>query len=219
MKTLTHGGAKSAFATLALLGLVHAPVQAQTPILDFTSGFQAQTGSGAHTFGYTFTVTSNIPITALGTFDWNSDGLLNNVPVGLWNAAGPTLLASTTITNASTPVVSTSANGRWLENSVTPLVLTPGTYTLGSYYSNSGDFFASTIAIPTTVPGVAFGVAQYDPGNSFVYPGTPNALDSPGYFGPTAFFGDRVTKVPEPGSLALFAAGGFACLLLRRRKA
>ena len=219
MKTSIQSGAKCALAALALLGFANAPARAFTPILDFTGGFQAQVGTGGHTLGYSFTVTANTPITALGVFDWNSDGLLANIPVGLWNASGPTLLASTTLTNASFPVVSTSSNGRWLENSITPLVLTPGTYALGALYTNAGDFFASTVAVPTTIPGVTFGVAQYDTSNSFVYPATASPLDSPGYFGPTAFFGQRDANVPEPGSLALFAAAGVFCVMLRRRKA
>ncbi len=220
MKTFNMSKTALTLAALALTGLASAAAQAQTPILDFTSGFQSQAGTGGHTFGYSFTVTANTPITGLGVFDWNSDGLLaNKIAVGLWDASGPTLLASTAITNASFPIASTSANGRWLEQPVAPFVLTPGTYVLGALYTNAGDFFASTIAIPSTIPGVTFGGAQYDASNNFVYPGTPDALDSPGYFGPTAFFGDRTSSVPEPGSVTLLVAGGLSCLMLRRRKA
>src|SRR5438552_3149843 len=58
--------------------------------------------------GYLFRVTSSITVSGLGLWDEGGNGLAQNHDVGLWNSNGSILLASTTITNASTPVASAS---------------------------------------------------------------------------------------------------------------
>jgi|SRR5579871_4611074 len=204
--------------SLTLSG-VSAIATAQTPILDFTGGFQSQIGAPGNTVGYSFNVSSNITIRGLGVFDWNSDGLLSKIPVGIWNTAGPTLLANSTLDNTSTVVASTSANGRWLENSIPALTLTPGNYVIGAYYVNAGDFFADVAAIPTTITGVNYGVPLYTTTNSFSYPNIFNPLDpTGGFFGPTAFLDAKGSNVPEPGSMALLVALGLTGVALLRRR-
>src|ERR1700716_3992678 len=70
-----------------------------------------------NTFGWSFTANTPIAVDGLGFFDdfHFGAGLLQDHRVNLWTNTG-TPLAQTVITNASTPVATTSAQGRWLFN-------------------------------------------------------------------------------------------------------
>ena len=209
-----------------VVGLVlSAPLSAQaasTLALDFVgileNGFSAEL-----TLGWSFRVNQPIAVTGLGFFDdfiVGGSGLQQNHLVSLWTAGG-TLLTQTTITNASTPVASTAADGRWLFNDITAVTLAPGDYVIGAHNpaSSSGcdcDRFRF-LDKATTSSAITFIEARVNlSGNGF--PSTKESVRNDGYFGPDFAF----TPVPEPstgilvGTLGLLGIGGVLWRCSRR---
>jgi len=129
---------KRLLLAFALLAVASLPAAA-SPIVDFTGGIPATTN--LNTFGFGFSLTSTQSVGSLGIWDEESNGLATSHQVGLWNSA-QTLLAVATVDNSSSPVASTSPNGRWMFTSLPgPLSIGPGTYFLGAYYPNQTDAF------------------------------------------------------------------------------
>src|ERR1700730_7351623 len=169
------------------------------------------------TFGWSFRVNTPIAVTGLGFFDdalspFGTLGLKQDHLVSLWTAGG-TLLTQTTITNASAPVASTAADGRWLFNDITAVILAPGTYVIGAHNPASANCTACDLfrllATATTSSAITFIEARGTPGNAF--PIVP-AAENDGYFGPDFAF--TPTPVPEPsmgilvGTMGLIGIGG-----------
>ena len=203
----------------ALLPLCIAqPSFAQTPLIDFTGGVGGVIGV-ASTRGFTFDVTTPTTIGGLGFFDTNNHVLGRTYDVGLWDSSG-TLLASTTIGNASTSIASTSSLGQWLENSITPLVLNPGTYVLGAEYpdvDNTAVYVYEGIA--SSIGGVSYGTAAFANAPTLTLPTAQfGALDA-AFFGPMAFTGQVAASTPEPGTYSLMGGLGLTgAAFLRRRR-
>jgi hypothetical protein len=111
--------------------------------MDATSGTEEAlfSGNGGLTLGWDFQVTApaGIMVNGLGFWDYQSDGFFLNqtFDVGLWNSTG-TLLAESVITSTSTLVPSLDTSGGWRMNSVSPLVLAPGLYTVGALFPTNG---------------------------------------------------------------------------------
>lgn len=179
--------------------------------LDFTGG-GPNTFTTSATVGWQFSASSPLNVTALGFWDQGSNGLVNAHDVGIWNSSG-TLLASTTITSASTPVASTSSAGDWLFNNITPVTLAPGTYTIGALLPVNTDpdlqIFSATAS---TSDGVTWLNAADIASLSLSEPGAdPRFAD--GVFGPNL----EVTPAPEPSTWSLLALGIAAILGATRR--
>jgi hypothetical protein len=201
------------FSLAALVGaalLSAAPAASASSLaLDFTNNAGTVPGrctlnpGDNCTLGWTFLVSSDIAVDGLGIFDWNSDGLANLHQVGLWNSAG-TLLASTTVTNASTPVTSISGDGRWLVQGISSVILNPGTYTIGGFFFNNdvADLIVAR-ATAATVPQIGFtgGAYTFQPG--FAMPNATDVTFDDAYFGATF----TAHEVPEPASLLLLGTG------------
>ncbi len=198
---------KAIFTSLTALVLILSGVgvaQADIIGLDFTG-----TGAGSPgvpiTAGWRFAVNSPITISSLGLWDKNADGLTSSHNVGLWNSNGTSLLASTTITNASTPVDSTSTAGRWLFNTIAPIELTLGQYVIGATFAGGDpDHFIyngfGTPVVVSTASEVSFLGGRLIEGAALTYP-TIAPPQNPGYFGPNFLIQDL--SVPEPSSLCL----------------
>ncbi len=90
-------------------------------------------GSTGRTFGYAFSLSEAVVVSALGAWDQDSDGLDVDTQVGLFNSAGQ-MLASATIDAAATAQASALADGRWLMAAVAPLQLSPGHYLIGQVF-------------------------------------------------------------------------------------
>lgn len=209
---------------LGLMGMAVLAIPNQAPaglILDFNGGFAA-TPSTDQTLGWQFSLAQSETLTALGIWDLGSNGLAANHLVAIWSTSGGASLAQVLITNASTPVASTQAAGRWLfENLATTITLTPGNYVLGADYpSGNADLVHTGASSLSLASGVTFTSGR------FTSPTTP-AFDFPnatfptsgGHFGPNAMFG-TVAAVPEPGSLTLVGLGAFGLIAnaIRRRR-
>jgi len=202
-------------ATLIALLLVLTPQVATAElILDVGPGGIPLFAGGAVTAGWEFTVVSPITIAGMGIFDFQSDGIGASQDVGLWNSDGSMLLASTTITNASSTRAS-NGDGQWLFEAITPLTLGPGTYVLGSTFDPLEPTAQFNTAF-TTIPEITYVQARIDNGGNpnLTFPGDPF---SSGVFGPTLVLGQAV-PIPEPASIAIwtFFGIGLAGLSYRR---
>ncbi|MEM7314860.1 MAG: hypothetical protein AAF497_17080 [Planctomycetota bacterium] len=193
MNTITSGRKfktqnQIAFAAILLL-LAYRPTVSQAELaLDFTglseNGFRADLS-----LGWSFTVTDPVVVHSLGLFDsyaTSGEGLFHDHLVRLWtdDFEDPQELASTVITNASTPVASSAEDGQWLFNEISPLVLTPGEYVIGAddppcVLDCDGYRF---ITSATAMPQIEFGDNRVKSGLGF--PRSANDGRNDGYFGP-----------------------------------
>mgnify|MGYP003388938544 CR=1 FL=1 len=188
------------------------------PVLDFTGGTagSAQGISTDSTVGWMFDVHSAINVTSLGLWDEGANGLIDDHQVGLWAGDG-TLLASTTVTNSSTTVSSTSADGIWLFEDITTVTLDVGRYAIAAVYIDDDDFIRTNTTISTIGEISYFEAATFVGGLVF-----PNRLkgDIGGYLGPN-LRGEAVEStpaIPEPMTLAILGAGLAGLGFARRRK-
>jgi len=185
--------------------------------LDFTGDTQILF-QAAISFGWSFTVNETITVDGLGFFDdfsANGAGLLQDHLVRLWSdEAIPQVLASSTITNASTPVGSTAEEGQWLFNDITPVELAPGNYVIGAddpLCSGGGDCDGIRFrGVATTIPQITFGMNLNKSGFGFPDSHSPTDDRDDGYFGPTFS-----VVVPEPATIFLLFFGTVSLNLCR----
>jgi hypothetical protein len=188
--------------------------------LDFTGG-----GEGfpitEQTLGWQFSLSEARTVTALGMFDVASDGLSDDHAVGLWTLSG-TLLGSVTVTSTSTPVASTSPDGRWLfESLALPLLLGPGDYVIGADYPSEtfdNDTVITGTDAPATATGLTFVGGRFTsaPGPGLDFPDL-SFTTSGGHFGPNLLFGPAAI-VPEPSTFILAGLGGLSLAGLARHR-
>jgi hypothetical protein len=168
--------------------LICAPAALGQAVTGFSGGTEYPVyygGSTGDVIGWRFTVASDMEVTDLGVWNADQTGLLDSShEVGIWDDS-QNLLTSVVVDMTGTAV------GDWTYESVTPVVLSPGTtYTIGALYTaDDNDYYVSSASSMTTDPDVTWLSSVYpsviDLG--FVYP----ELESTSYgrFGPNFMFG------------------------------
>lgn len=121
---------------------------------------------GAYSMGYTLTVDKEMTASALGMYDSNRNGTMDNAgggAAGLWDKATRQQIATVTI-----PTNATADNG-WFYAALSPeIVLVPGkTYVVGALYN--GEPYATGLAAASD-PNVRVTVTGYTAGGSLVMP-------------------------------------------------
>ena len=199
--TLTVAGVLAASSALA--------VQPVTTALTLSNVIGDGSNGSYWTLGWSFSVNSQIDVTALGVYDSGQDGLTEDHAVGLWDASG-NLLASTIV----------PAGGGTLDNyfmfvPINGVVLDPGNYVVGARMEDEAyNPYSGTVPSVTTPPEITYLNGLYIKSGGLDF---PTELSNGGYFG-----GDfQFEPVPEPsqiefGALMLIGATGYA---IRRRLA
>ena len=147
------------------------------------SGFTAKLGN--YTMGSTFTVDTATSVTALGIFDGNANGVLNNAadtPAGLWRQSDRALLGTATVLRTAT------SEGGWFYGTLpTPVTLQPGVvYVVASLVSSTGEPYGTGGTL-TSVANYHFTGRAYLGGTTLAYPATQST--SVGYGIPNLKFG------------------------------
>ena len=149
------------------------------------------------TLGLDFTVNTSVSVDSLGAFDSGGDGIVGNVYTTIFNNLGV----------AVTPVLDfaglASTGGAYISQSITPVVLTPGSYQLASWgysasdpnYNNNGPGGPITF---NTIGGALTAVgAEY---NYPVNAGTPGSIADVGRtrYGAGTFDATNYSPPPPP---------------------
>lgn len=190
-------------ALLASLAFLAAQASA-TPVLawDISSGTITSLVGTPRANGAQFSVSSATFAVSLGMWDEASNGLLNTHPVQLWTDSG-TLLASATVTNASTAVSSAGGAGRWLFSAITPISLSPGTYRIAVGYGVDTDDpvrFGTTVV---TSIGAQYILEAFSAGGAGTTAFPSNLLSNPLFGANLQLDATPANAIPEPGTAAL----------------
>jgi hypothetical protein len=147
--------------------------------------------------GLFFTPTANIYVTALGYVDPGSSA---GNPVGLYDVLTSTLLASATITSSS------PADGSFLYEPITPVMLTAGDeYALAGFYTPSTGATGYTVGGSVgAAPDITFDGYKYDYNSTL---DLPTISYSPSIFGPNFQYAAVAVPVPEPTTMTIIIAG------------
>lgn len=188
--------------------------QAQASIVAFSpTGLEVIPGEPTGNDGLFFTPNTAISVTSLGYYDCGFSGFH---PVGLYDASTSTLLASATVTSASTLF------GSFRYESITAVSLTAGDqYAVVGFYTpgtipDTGYYATGDVG---AAPDITFNSYKYDYNNALDLPTIDYA---PPIFGPN--FQYEVLPVPEPttmiaGALLLLPFGASTIRILRKRVA
>ena len=196
-----------------LLGLLLAasfavPAQAQDAAFS-VSGTPDTLGNPPFTLGYSFSLSDQFTATGLGLFDAAGDGLASRHEIGLWDSGG-NLLASTLVFGTTGTL-----NDTFRYNSIAPLLLSAGSYTLGATFTDGLDpFYYDSVLTPLS--GVSFGQSRYAAGSALTNPTV--SVGGNAYFGPNVLLTSNAA-VPEPATWAMMLLGfGLAGAAMRTAK-
>ncbi|MEP7703442.1 PEP-CTERM sorting domain-containing protein [Paraglaciecola sp. 25GB23A] len=190
---------KMAFAGLVLTvsGFANAAI-----IYGFSGG--NITSGQLFTYGFQFTALDNITIDSLGFYDYGSNGLASTHRAGIWSLNGD-LLTSVTITNDNSTLQGRIINnGQFRFAQISDFnILSAESYVFGVAIEQATDswfFGGENISLAPSLVNVE-STGSFKAGN-FVFPsGNIGNRYHAGSF--TA----RLTEVPEPSSIAIFALG------------
>lgn len=184
--------------------------------------------TGPFTLGMQFTAHQTITINALGAYSAGLSGFINQISVGIFDNAGS--LVSQILSFQGTTSSGAGANGSTYFSgssmlaSITPTVLTSGTYWivasgLGSSSDPNWNYnFTGGSGISASTDGsggvLTFGGNRYSYGSSFAFPGTVDGGPAPRYGAGT--FDYSFTPVPETAFFASISAGLLGIVYLGR---
>jgi hypothetical protein len=190
------------------------PLLADVFAVNFVNTTDGTLGNGPFTLGWSFTITQTIDVTDLAVFDQSSEPLLESHEVGIWDSTG-TLLDSATIGAGTAGTLEFDSLGQSWRDVSAPVVLGPGTYTIGATWNNGLDplIFPGDLGSITTGAEITFGTNDFIAGGSLTDP-TNTTGDTASYFGPNF----QYTATPEPSSMVLLGTVALG-VGLRLRKA
>jgi len=166
--------------------------QAETA-LSFTGG-SSYTWPGA-SIGWEFSISQPTTVTALGYYDYGSDGFGEDHLVGIFPAGSNTVLVSTTVTSGD------PLQDGFRYASISPFVLQPGNYVVVGRSPTSADLGIS-FATQQTAPQINYVQEWYLYSGSFELPTDSWDADG-GNFGPNfQFSGGEYRSVPVMSRLA-----------------
>ena len=211
-QTIMKTGARILWTSLLAVFLITCcPIktQADTVALSFTDagGFAA---SPNYTFGWAFTLSNTVTLTELGVWDRSGTGLNDSHLVTLWTSTGTQAAQTTIPSGTSAPIT----DGFRYE-SITPVVLSAGSYTIGAFFTSSSDTAATLCSTVTTAAGVTYDGSKATGGNGF--PSFDSAGYGNGYFGPNFQFTTEAVPEPSTWAVGLLTAGLLLCSIWRRR--
>jgi hypothetical protein len=201
----------------------------KTPAVANLGGyFGSAQDSTNYVLGWSFTPTLDMRVTALGTYDHDSDGLAKCSTVAIFDPHGTNLMqskvdkgtAGTLVDNFryGSTVNTHTPDGAWLRAGVTYMIAAASPNENGYVFAREGEFNSFSLNLPMNV--VANGT-RYLATDTYVDSNgkllQPTHFYAPGdydyYFGPNF----QAEPVPEPATMAAFGLG--AAALLRRRRA
>ena len=189
-----------ALAVAALIALCPLATRANTIALDFTGG-DATLADGDLTVGWGFTLSSSVLLTDLGLWDGPNlpggsigDGFAQSHVVTIWTSTG------IQVAQAAIPAGTGTEINNFLYVSISPTMLTAGSYVIGAFFAELADgdtdTFAGSASSVTTASGVMYDGTRSGLGNAF--PQGNFFFGSNGAFGPNFQFTAPPTNgVPE----------------------
>ena len=167
--------------------------------LAFTPPGAFSPGTGAANnpvnLGLFFTVSSTLTVDALGFYD--IPNLTGDEIVTLYNSS------QTALASADVPLTATLDGGYFMQ-SITPIVLAPGSYVVAAFTGNNPwEFFTSTVA----GTGITFNSENYLYSSSPGFPSGGVSGAAGVYYGPNFDVTTSQSTAPEPGAWILVSAG------------
>lgn len=186
---------------------------AGTIAISAISGGTAATAGGDQLYGWIFSTSAAVTVTALGVYDMGDPGLSISHDVGIYRQSDQSLVGSATVPAGVSGFLD---SGFRFTNLGTSIGLSADTYvivmTMPAYNADSQliDVSSFNTASPITWINSALGSSS-----ALAFPDpSGNGNFAPGLFGPNFIFEEQ--SVPEPAS-ALLLVAGFVGLLVRRR--
>jgi hypothetical protein len=193
---------------LAALTLASVAAHATTDAVTYTPG--SEFTNGTWSLGWAFTVgSSNIDVTALGTFSDPGNPIQESHDVGIFTTGG-TLLAMTTV-NPSLYV----QDGYFADEILgSPLALSAGqTYVIAAETGSENYSYGGSL---TNSADVSWDYDLYTYSSSLVMPTTSDGAGA-SYFGPNfQYYTTATTSTPSPAAVIPFAVGLVAAARRRR---
>lgn len=210
---------------VSLLSLI--PLQSRADTIALTFSNASGSGIAKDTeLGWSFSLSTNVLVTQLGSFDGpngafgnpNGDGLQSNQLVTIWTSTGTMVTSATVLAGGGT----LDSDFRFV--SIAPTLLTAGNYVISNYYDpNNLDRNTEFNATVNTAPGVTYGDARGPSSGGHAFP--TFVFSGNGIWGPNFQFvaaPPNGNGVPEAGSswilLALSLGGTFGLRVISKRR-
>jgi hypothetical protein len=181
-------------------------------LTSFTGGSMATSGSD-QLYGWQFTLSSSVDVTALGVFDLNGNGLSISHDVGIFRLSDEALLTSATVPAGTAGFLDSGFRYTSLGS---PFVLSAGEYVIAmTMPQGNNDFQFIQVTSENTSSPVTYVDSRFGLSSTLAFPTSKGAF-APGLFGPNFEF----TAVPEPSTLAMAIVPigvGLGVMLRRRR--